>query len=214
MANTQSANTQSANTPFLLDNTGTSAIIGSAKTISSAPANEPAAPEVNLEVSRDVSLEVIHYPHIYQLATWPQTYQTFLSDVETQLNLTLPAFGQRQADTDKRLLAHLPNKWLLISDTPLSEQLAMFCDNVNGTMLDQSAAYAVIAVRGEKAGDFLQQISFVDYHRQPHSVFITQMMANYTVLVEQLDATTYSLYITRSLAQSFWDALTDKTLLS
>ncbi len=179
-------------TKVSIDNTPTSAIGAEAVSVDS----------VNIK-------EVGLYQQLLQLAIFPQAQATLAEKIQTACGLSLPAFGQKSENDKLKILATQPDKWLFIADKQ-PEWLLQLIDNEWVFANEQSSAYSVIEITGDNAGRFVQQLSFIDL-KQAIPVLLTQLADDYNGIVEKIaeqeNKAGYRLYITRTMAKSFWDIL-------
>lgn len=145
---------------------------------------------------------------VYQFMVFPQHQAEIKSLINDRIAINLPDFAQITNEIDDengyKCFSTQPNKWLILSEQPLNA-LADIADNRKAAYLDLSSSYVAISVTGKHATDFLQQLCFIDLN-QDFSVITTQMASDYTVTIEK-QQNGYMLYLTRSLAKSFWDYL-------
>lgn len=156
----------------------------------------------------NVSIAEIPLAFVYQFMVFPQHQAEIKSLINDRIAINLPDFAQitNEIDDENRYkcFSTQPNKWLILSEQPLNA-LADIADNTKAAYLDLSSSYVAILVTGKHATDFLQQLCFIDLN-QDFSIITTQMASDYKVTVEK-QQNGYTLYLTRSLAKSFWDYL-------
>ncbi len=176
-----------------IDNTPTSAIGAGAASMGS----------VNIK-------EVGLYQQVVQLVIFPEAQVVTAKKIQTATGLSLPAFGQKSENDALKILAIQPDKWLFIADKQ-PDWLQQLIDNELVFSNEQSSAYSVVEITGDNAVNFVQQLSFIDL-KQANPILLTQLANDYNGIVEKIadkeNRVGYHLYITRTMAKSFWDILT------
>ena len=142
--------------------------------------------------------------HLVQLAVFSQYRDAVNEKVQLACGISLPNFGEKSENNAVKILATQPEKWLIISDEK-PNWLSEVVDNEKSFINEQSSTYSVIEITGQGALDLLQQLSFIDW-QTANPVVLTQFANDYNGIVERLEnADGYQIYITRSMAKSFWD---------
>lgn len=155
--------------------------------------------------------EVALDSNLTQLAVFPEQQKAVSEKIQTTCGLTLPSFGeksQNSENSDITILATQPDKWLLISEEK-PVWLADIVDNESVFINEQSSAFSVIEITGAGSLALMQQLSFIDW-QTAKPVVLTQLATDYNGIVERLGDTPadgYRIYITRSMAKSFWEML-------
>ncbi len=180
-------------TKVSIDNTPTSAIAAAAIQLDN----------VNI---KEVGLD----QQVVQLAIFPEAQAVTAEKIQAAGGLPLPAFGQKSENDALKILATQPDKWLFIADKQ-PEWMLQLIDNEWVFANEQSSAYSVIEITGDNAVNFVQQLSFIDF-KQANPVLLTQLADDYNGIVEKIaeqeKKVGYRLYITRTMAKSFWEMLT------
>ncbi len=180
-------------TNVIIDNTPTSAIGAEAISVDN----------VNIK-------EVRLYQQIVQLAIFPEAQTVITEKIRAACGLPLPSFGQKSENDELKILATQPDKWLFIADKQ-PEWLQQLIDNELVFANEQSSAYSVIEITGGDAVNFVQQLIFIDL-KQACPILLTQLANDYSGIIEKIadkeNKVGYRLYITRTMAKSFWEILT------
>lgn len=153
---------------------------------------------------REVGLQ----QHKIQLALLADARDLVVQQLQAACGLALPEFGEKSQNDKLTILATTPDKWLLLADKR-PDWLHSLADNEQVFINEQSSAYSIIEITGADTLALMQQLSFIDW-ANASPVVLTQLAGDYNSIVERIGQTTnqgYRLYVTRSLAQSFWHML-------
>lgn len=175
--------------------------------------NQPTSAIGNVAVadtaSNNVTIKEVALSHYKtQLAVFPEQQQAVSEKLQTACGLSLPAFGEKTENDTSKILATQPDKWLILSEEKPT-WLADIADNETTFANEQSSSYSVIEITGQGSLAVMQQLAFIDW-QTAKPVILTQLATDYNGIVERLGDTPddgYRIYITRSMAQSFWETL-------
>lgn len=149
--------------------------------------------------------EVALSHHKIQLTVFSDQQESISKKINAACGLVLAQFGHKSENDKVKILSTQPNKWLIISaDYPTF--IESLIDNEQVFISRQSSAYSVIEVTGQQVPALMQQLAFIDWS-SASPVVLTQLATDYNGIVECLDTSPnvgYRLYITRSMAKSFW----------
>ncbi len=151
--------------------------------------------------------------HLMQLAIFPESHAQTDEKIQSAsknagYQLSLPKFGHKSTCEAVKVLATQPNKWLFIADKQ-PDWLLEIVDNELVFANEQSSSYSIIEITGDNASQFVQQLCFIDLETA-NPVLLTQFANDYNGILEKVEKEgqqAYHLYVTRTMAKSFWEML-------
>lgn len=143
-----------------------------------------------------------------QLAVFAEQQAAVDKKIQSAVAVELPKFGEKVTSDKVKILATQPDKWLILSDEKPT-WLNDIADNETAFANEQSSSYSIIEITGQGCLAVMQQLSFIDW-QTAKPVVLTQLASDYNGIVERLGDTPedgYRIYVTRSMAKSFWEML-------
>jgi sarcosine oxidase subunit gamma len=153
---------------------------------------------------------------LLQLGAWPDTRENFEAILGSVLGLSVPAGpGKAAVSADGALMVIAPGRYLLVSDNKgVTARLAEQIDAERGVITDLSHARAGIRISGPRAADVLRKGVAIDLDIRKFPVHgVAQTTFHHIGLtLHRTEETAFDLFVFRSFAVSFWEALTDAAL--
>ncbi len=108
-----------------------------------------------------------------------------------------------------------PNEWLIISDqmeaSDLCQDISHSLEGLHYSAKEVSDNYASISITGQKTLDVLSKLTPLDVHESSFGTgtCAQTVLAKSNVILERLDANTFTLIVRRSFASYVWKRLID-----
>jgi heterotetrameric sarcosine oxidase gamma subunit len=144
--------------------------------------------------------------------------QQLAERVRKHFDVQLPRVGRRAAASDVAFAGTGPDAWLAIAEGGANEFAARLMGNLDGlaSVSDQSDGYVLIRLTGARVREALAKLIPIDVHPRAFEVGdVASTVASHIGVTlwrvaDQPDAApVFEIIMFRSLARSFWHALTE-----
>lgn len=148
---------------------------------------------------------------IVQLAAWPGKEKTVLQAIKKVAGLTLPdGAGGGAPGEAKSAFGFAPGKFLVIDEQEgLAESFGLVIQAETGTVTDLSHGRTAIRIAGPQAEWVLSKFFAIDFSSTAFPIGAGRSSVHHEIFaqIQRSAPTQFELYVFRSFARSFWQAL-------
>jgi sarcosine oxidase subunit gamma len=148
---------------------------------------------------------------IVQLAAWPGEEKALMAAIRTVTGLALPdGAGGGESDGTKSAFGFAPGKFAVVDEAEgLAATFAGAVTSATGTVTDLSHGRAAIRIAGPMADWVLANFFAIDFSLPAFRVGAGRSTMHHDIFaqIQRTGADQFDLYVFRSFARSFWQAL-------